>query len=265
MTFVAPSTWMLSGCWTVLHIGVLARKVAQDDPSHESGEPVIDGSRLASLDTVGAMLVDRWLAQMARGGSEHAHVERRGWLPAHARLIARASRQGDVHLPKPPADPSRLARLGMTTIAVSGESGALLSLVGECAVASPVTLRHPGRMRWRPLLHGGRAISLHPPYRACRQADASGGADTRIRRSRAGRQGEPRNRGSSGQQGRRERTSRRRDGLCREDRARRLRGSPPKALARPITRRSRVARPAGTDAGERSALPCSSGPLPSRC
>jgi phospholipid/cholesterol/gamma-HCH transport system permease protein len=69
MEFVAPDTWNLSGHWTALGIGALARRLgAEPAPRPARGErgerPVVDGGRVEALDSVGAMLIERWLARM---------------------------------------------------------------------------------------------------------------------------------------------------------------------------------------------------------
>jgi len=74
---------MLTGSWTVLAIGELALTMQKLEQDHPSGRPVIDGSNVAALATVGAMLIDRWLVHPAGIRRTHAEVEWRGWAPAH--------------------------------------------------------------------------------------------------------------------------------------------------------------------------------------
>jgi phospholipid/cholesterol/gamma-HCH transport system permease protein len=59
-------------------------------------------------------------------------------------------------VPSVPSVPSPLARLGRATLARGDEALALLSFVGECALALLGWWRHPGRVRWRPI-----AFNLH--------------------------------------------------------------------------------------------------------
>src|SRR6186713_1663319 len=69
MEFTAPDTWNLSGHWTALGIGDLVTRLR--DPGADSGHapgaggPVIDGARVEALDSVGAMLIERWVARLA--------------------------------------------------------------------------------------------------------------------------------------------------------------------------------------------------------
>jgi phospholipid/cholesterol/gamma-HCH transport system permease protein len=152
-SFVAPDTWALSGSWTVLRIGDLARAAGTLQQVGVARRLVIDGSKVEALDTVGAMLIDRWLVHPGDSPRTHAEVDWRGWTAAHGRMLAHVDKQGTSSLPAAPARPSWLARLGLSTVAVGGETRALLGLVGECALALAATVRHPGRARWRPFLH----------------------------------------------------------------------------------------------------------------
>ena len=153
LAFSAPDTWLLSGSWTVLCIGELARGTVQPGPVPGAGRLVIDGSKVEALDTVGAMLIDRWLVHQGESRRTHAEVDWRGWTPAQGRLMARVDQQGACALPQPPKPASGLARLGMSTVAVGAEMRALLALVGECALAFAAAARHPTRARWRPVFH----------------------------------------------------------------------------------------------------------------
>ena len=137
----------------MLCIGELARTAEKMEQSHPAGRPVIDGTSVDALDTIGAMLIDRWLVHPGESRKTYADVDWRGWAPGHLRLIERVDKQGVASLAQPPRPPSWLAHLGMSTMAVGGEAQALLGLVGECALAFATIVRHPGRARWRPFLH----------------------------------------------------------------------------------------------------------------
>jgi len=180
MDFAAPDTWRLSGHWTALGLGDLARRLSDEpaaprDRAADPGRPVVDGARVEALDSVGAMLIERWLARLVpvpgdavfdvepRAGSgasradappsPDARVEWRNWQPAHRALLERIARQAPQRPATPPAAPPLLARFGATSWKVAGEGIAMLSLVGECAVTFARTVRHPTRLRWRQTLH----------------------------------------------------------------------------------------------------------------
>jgi phospholipid/cholesterol/gamma-HCH transport system permease protein len=147
MSFAAPATWTLSGRWTALGLGELAREL-QAPRERPQGRPVIDGSGVEALDSVGATVIERWLA---RAGA--AEAEWRGWKPAHARLLERIRRQAGARPPAAPPAPGPIASLGRATVDFLGELAALLRLVGECAIGLSQVLRRPRRLRWRQTLH----------------------------------------------------------------------------------------------------------------
>jgi phospholipid/cholesterol/gamma-HCH transport system permease protein len=148
LEFAAPATWTLSGQWTALGVGMLARDLAPGaGAAAGEGRPVIDGGRVDALDSVGAMLIDRWLGRAGAG------AEWRNWRPAHLALIDGIAKQGPAKLPVAPPAPPPLARLGAYAWTMANESLALLSLVGECALAVARVVRQPSHARWRQLLH----------------------------------------------------------------------------------------------------------------
>ncbi len=154
MDFVAPATWALSGHWTALGIGELAQQIeAPPRQAGAAGPRLIDGSKVDALDSVGAMVIARWLAQLEPAGRPPAAAEWRGWKPAHLRLLERIEKQGPTPVPATPALPPLLARIGHSTLDALAEMRALLALLGECAMTVLATIRTPARMRWRPFLH----------------------------------------------------------------------------------------------------------------
>jgi phospholipid/cholesterol/gamma-HCH transport system permease protein len=153
MAFAAPAAWTLSGHWTALGIGDLARNRDVPARTRTAGKLVIDGSRVDALDSVGALLIERWLVQAEPGEREQADVEWRGWRPEHLRLLERVGQRGPTTVPRAPPPPSWIARLGRSSAAIVAEAIALLGLVGECAIALWAAIRNPRRMRWRPFLH----------------------------------------------------------------------------------------------------------------
>ena len=142
MAFAAPATWTLSGHWTALGLGELARKL-KAPRERADGPPVIDGTGVDALDSVGATVIERWLAR----GDGPGEPEWRGWKPAHRKLLERIHEQGEVKAPPAPREPSWLAKLGKAAVDLCSELLGLLRLVGECAVAVWATLRQPSRMR----------------------------------------------------------------------------------------------------------------------
>lgn len=164
LAFGAPSTWNFSGHWTALGIGPLARRLGDGRGPPAEGvpeRPVLDGSRVLALDSVGAMLIGRWLAGLGlEPDAAAARIEWRGWRPAHRRLLERVAQQAPARPAAPPAPLPPLERLGRAAWSAGAEGLALLALVGECAVAAVRDLAHPSRMRWRPLLHHVQVAGL---------------------------------------------------------------------------------------------------------
>jgi len=149
LDFAAPSTWTLGGHWTALGLGRLAKELSSRRDQAQ-GRPVIDGSAVTALDTVGATVIEHWLARAGRDGGD---AEWRGWKPAHEKLLARIRAQGEARPPAPPRPLGPLATVGKASVDFLGELRALLHLVGECAFAMWMAIRHPARIRWRPFLH----------------------------------------------------------------------------------------------------------------
>ena len=149
LEFAAPSTWTLAGRWTALGLGQLAKEL-QSRRAQARGRPVIDGSAVVALDTVGATVIEHWLARAGEGGGD---AEWRGWKPAHEKLLARIREQGETRPPVPPKPLGPIATLGKASVDFLGELRALLRLLGECAVAVWMAIRQPSRIRWRPFLH----------------------------------------------------------------------------------------------------------------
>jgi len=148
LDFAAPATWTLGGHWTALGLGELAKRLPSRGEQAQ-GRPVIDGSAVAALDTVGATVIEHWLARAGQGGE----ADWRGWKPAHEKLLARIREQGEAEPPVQPSPLGPVAAVGKATVDFLDELRALLRLVGECAVAVRMAIRHPSRIRWRPFLH----------------------------------------------------------------------------------------------------------------
>lgn len=143
-----PDELALSGCWTALGMGALDRQLDALAVSHQA-QVVVDGTRVEALDTVGVWVLQRLLQRLR---AEGVAINLRGWRPQFAKLldlVAQHPAAPPVRTPERPA----LERIGMATAAALEEIFALLSFVGESALALTASLAHPARMRWRPILH----------------------------------------------------------------------------------------------------------------
>jgi phospholipid/cholesterol/gamma-HCH transport system permease protein len=138
-----------AGAWTVRTIADVEPRLARV-PWPATGEVAIDASGVSPLDTTGAWLLHRTVRELEARGCTARLV---GLRPEFASLLELiASREIPLASPAPPV-PGRLERLGRHAWAnVTGSAG-YLAFVGESAIAMLCALRHPQRLRWRPILH----------------------------------------------------------------------------------------------------------------
>ena len=135
--------WLISGNWTALRIGAFAEQLAQDQPAMSALE--IDGSSLVSLDSVGALVLQRWL------GDHALTVSFIKW-PAKLELLMTTVTK-EIPLPsQAQVRHSLLSRIGMSSLVSWSESRALLEFIGRCAVTMLNSLVHPRLIRWRTVL-----------------------------------------------------------------------------------------------------------------
>lgn len=156
----SPQEFALSGVWTARGIGAIASQLDALTPPADR-ELVVDGARIEALDTAGAWVLQKLLRRL-RG--ESGTVQLRGLRPEFARLLDAIEQQmGDqAAAPSPPAGApaSQLERLGRNVEASLEQGFALLSFVGECALALGGCIAHPARFRWRPILYNIRSAGF---------------------------------------------------------------------------------------------------------
>ncbi len=150
-----PQGLTLSGSWTAHGIG--AGEPRLDTPASGPGSAlVIDGSRIEALDTAGAWVLQKLLCRLRDEGS---NADIRGLRADFAKLLEVVAQQtaGTAEAALPAAAPaSQLEVLGRNAAAAREQAVALLSFVGETAVALAGCLAHPARIRWRPILYNIR-------------------------------------------------------------------------------------------------------------
>lgn len=144
----AEALLMCGGAWTVRTMAAIEHRLVAL-PLPAGGDLALDGSGLTALDMSGAWLLHRLLARRQAAGGTTRLV---GLRSEHAALLQLlASRQPPLESPLPPTPPW-LARVGqLARGGVAGLSGTL-AFVGESALALLAALRHPRRLRWRPIL-----------------------------------------------------------------------------------------------------------------
>ncbi|MES1982493.1 MAG: ABC transporter permease [Pseudomonadota bacterium] len=137
----------ISGHWTALGIGRVEYQIDTLLAEKMGGSISVDGARIDALDTVGVWLLQSMLQRLRT----HGAVEMRGWQPQYTKLLDLVA-QNPVSPPPELPRPSMLARLGETVAEGLEQFYALLSFTGECTLTLLTAIRHPARLRWRPLL-----------------------------------------------------------------------------------------------------------------
>lgn len=138
-----------SGPWTVHTLRALDPALAAL-PWPRTGRVILDGSGISTLDTAGAWLLHRTLRTLGERGCA---PEVTGLQPTFAALVTLiADRKLPLAVPTLSA-PHGLAFIGLRVQAYLVGFYGYLAFVGESALALLRSLRHPARLRWRPILH----------------------------------------------------------------------------------------------------------------
>ena len=136
----------LSGSWTARGMGPIATQLAAVDAGARVG-----GNRAGKMD----MLAD---------GTQIAAVTLQGLRPQFAQLMDGVAQHmaEQASQPAPGAAPplGALARIGHRTVDALHQGTALLAFVGEAATAFAVSVVHPSRFRWRPVLFNLRTAGF---------------------------------------------------------------------------------------------------------
>ena len=154
-----PQSLVLSGCWTARGIGTLEQQLESAGRAAAKTPLVADGAGVEALDTVGAWLLQKLLLRLKSQGSS---VTLQGLRPEFAKLLTVVAQQ---LVDQDPAltigqPPSLLARLGQSATAALEQGAALLSFVGESALALAGCVAHPARLRWRAILFNIRSAGF---------------------------------------------------------------------------------------------------------
>lgn len=152
----------LSGCWTIGRVGPM-----EHDLDHlawpRDGELILDASLVTALDTAGAWLLESTRRKLARARRMVSVAGLRADHEALVAMIRARVADGPAAMPARPA--GALARLGSIAARSVRQLGGIVGFVGESAFAAGAVLRHPRRLRWRPVLHnvqsaGFRALPI---------------------------------------------------------------------------------------------------------
>lgn len=150
----------LSGYWTARGIGSIQHEIAAVDLTGVTSV-TLDGAGIEALDTAGAWLIQSLLTQLRDSG---VVATLRGLRARFDALLAVVAQQAEGHraedAPPPPRRPTAYARLGARTEALVTDAQALLTFVGESAVALAGCVAQPERFRWRTILYNIRLAGV---------------------------------------------------------------------------------------------------------
>ncbi len=156
----APQILTLSGSWTARGIGALERQLESVHIPAKT-EVSADGASIEALDSVGAWLLQKLLLRLRDEGSV---VTLDGVRPEFAKLLEVVAQHLADQAGQPAVatsqSPTMLQGIGRSSAAAFEQAVALLSFVGECAVALAGIVAHPARFRWRPILFNIRSAGF---------------------------------------------------------------------------------------------------------
>ena len=160
LTQPTPAQLVLAGPWTAVGIGPIEAQLSA--LRLPSGTPAVaDGAGIAALDSAGAWLLQKLLTRLRAEGSV---VSVQGLRPAFATLLGVVAEQvaAQTASPAPAAKPQPgvLERVGRWAGRAVEQVVALLSFVGESALALGASVVHPARIRWRPILFNVRSAGF---------------------------------------------------------------------------------------------------------
>ena len=155
-----PQTLICSGQWTARGMGAVQRELESMDLGG-TANVALDASGIDAFDSAGAWLLNGYLVRLRSAG---AVITIDGLRPAFAKLLG-VVEQVATELAEHPAshvDKSHTAleRIGRSASATLEEVVALLSFVGESAIAFAGCVMHPTRFRWRPVLFNIRSAGF---------------------------------------------------------------------------------------------------------
>ncbi|WP_310384952.1 ABC transporter permease [Roseateles sp.] len=160
----APQRLVLAGRWTVLGLGDMAQRLASAELTEpaQGEEWALEAGGIAALDSAGALVLHKLVQRLALAGRPAPLVG----LPARMQaLLAAVAEEAAQAAPAPAPEPrGRLERLGRSVVTHGAAAGrellALLSFVGECALALARSVAQPARIRWRPILFNLRSAGV---------------------------------------------------------------------------------------------------------
>jgi phospholipid/cholesterol/gamma-HCH transport system permease protein len=160
ISLASPRELLLSGSWTVHRIGGIQSQF-RTLTLPAGSELAIDCTQVVALDAAGAWVLQTILRRLQDAGSAPRIsglrpdlAKLQGVVGAYASLQAGGTPEAEGRSQGP------LERLGRSAQAAGEQAVALLGFVGESSVALAGWVRHPTRVRWRPILHNIRSAGF---------------------------------------------------------------------------------------------------------
>jgi len=160
ISLASPRELLLSGSWTVQRIGGIQSQFGTLALPVGS-ELAVDCTQVVALDAAGAWVLQTILRRLQDAGSA---PRLSGLRPDLAKLQDVVGAYASLQAGGTPGAKGRsqgpLERLGRSAHAADKQAIALLGFVGESSVALAGWVRHPSRVRWRPILHNIRSAGF---------------------------------------------------------------------------------------------------------
>jgi len=145
---------VLSGVWTSAHAGPVEQAAAAIMQEKQgAGQVIFDLSGIASLDTLGAWVLDRTRHQIGELG---AHADFVGARPEHRVLLDEVAYRGFQETPPPPRRSGIvdfLAQVGESVVQAGRDLVKGVSFLGEVVAAIFRVCLHPARFRLTSVVH----------------------------------------------------------------------------------------------------------------
>ncbi len=146
----------LSGAWTGAGLGTIQAQL-EGLPLPAAGL-VVEAAGIEALDTAGAWVLQKFLGRLAGSGGVQPP---RGLRPAFAKLLEVVGQPVAQAAPVVETAPvSRLESLGRQVVGRLRLALLMLGFIGEVAWTFGGCLRHPSRLRWRPVLFNIRSAGF---------------------------------------------------------------------------------------------------------
>jgi len=157
----SPEELVLTGSWTARDIAGIQHPLASIRLAPHT-QARADGAGMEALDTAGAWVLHKLLQRLR---AEGATVALSGLRPEFAKLLEvvaqHVAEQAGVPALITPPPATVLEHLGHRAADSWEQSLALLSFIGESAIAFAACLTRPARWRWRPILFNIRSAGIN--------------------------------------------------------------------------------------------------------